>query len=785
MRYANTGARFQRFHLYIAFFATGGLALTAAPDARAADAGAAAETQLAEVVVTAQRRTENLQSVPLSAQVIGEAQLTEQNFNDLQNLTQVLPAVHVSAGGATSDIYIRGVGSGNSQAFDQSVGTFVDDVYFGRARSTTATFFDVARIEVLKGPQSTFFGNNAIAGALNVVTNQPTDTFQGDARALYGTYGQYVFDAAVGGPLTEALSFRAAGIIDGGDGWIKNINTGKYEPGEYNTAGRLAFRFAPNKDFDATLKLQASRDRQRGDLYLQWVDCPPPAPFKTGAFCSTALAQHVPTYSYGNLGDEEADAANGGTFLSNVITALTMNYHQWGQTFTSVTGYYKYNYNQNLDLSSQPSALATTAAPEQYYQLSQEFRVASGTNQTVSYLAGLYFQTDHLDYQQYTNYPFFNGPIMGAPPFAPLIPYLPVAEAFLFSQPEHIYSVFGSATWNVTDQWRLTAGLRGTWDNKTYDRTVAYGTGTEMYGGFVQLPASVEDLPALILGTPPGTQSGSRADHAWMPSVNLQYQASRDAMLYASYTRGFKAGGFNGSDTTGNPANIPFQPEYVNAYEIGLKSTWLNDTLLANLDVFRSDYTDLQVVVEEGYNTGNGVAVVRNAAQARSQGVEFEGQWVTSELFRLIANVTYLDAYYVSYPNAAPSATQLAQGIEAQDLSGKPTEYAPKWSGSVTARLTLPLAQDRHFVAELSPYFSSSYYLLASEDVPAGQQAGYVRLDGRLSLEGPHWALDLIGKNLTNREILVFSTIAPTSTGSYYLAKDAGANVALQARYRW
>lgn len=760
--------------------------LGTAGTARAADAQEATDAELASVVVTAQRRAENLQDVPLSAQVIGGAQLSDQNYNDLEDLSQVVPSLHVSAGGATSDMYIRGVGSGNSQYFDQSVGTFVDDIYFGRARSSTDTFFDVDRIEVLKGPQTTFFGNNAIAGALNIVSSQPTRTFDASARALYGTYGQYAVAGAVSGPLSDVLAIRVAGIVDGQDGWIKNVNTGEYEPGEHNEAGRVTAAFTPSSDFDATLKLQASRDEQRGDLYAQWLNCPPPAPYTTGPLCATALAQHVPTYTFPHLGDEEADAAGGGTYLSTELSALTMNYRQWGQTFTSVTGYYRYSYDQFLDLSSQPLALATTAAPEQYYQLSQEFRVASATNQPLSYLGGLYFQTDHLDTQQYSNYPFFDGPIKSTPPFAPLVPYLPVAQGFINSQPEHIYSAFGSATWNITDQWHLTGGLRYTSDDKSYVRTVAYGTGTQVYGGFVPLPPALQGLPALILGTPPGTQSGSATEHAWMPSANLQYQATKDAMLYFSYTRGFKAGGFNGSDTTGIAANIPFAPEYVNAYEVGIKSKWLNDTLLANLDAFRSDYSDLQVVVEEGYNTGNGHAVVRNAAESRSQGFEFEGQWLASEHFRLLTDLTYLDAYYVSYANAAPSAAQLEQGLAAQNLSGAPTEYSPKVSGSVTARFSAVLPREYHFTAELSPFFTSSYYLLASEDAE-GKQAGYLRLDARLSLESPdrHWGLDLIGKNLTNRQILVFSTIAPTATGSYYDSKDAGANVAIQARYHW
>src|SRR5258708_5975505 len=214
-----------------------------------ADGPKPSDAQLVEIVVTAQRRSENLQSVPISAQVIGGQQLVNQNLSNLQDLSQIVPSVHVSAGGATSDMYIRGIGSGNQQSFDQSVGTFVDDIYHGRARSSTNTFFDVDRIEVLKGPQSTFFGNNAIAGALDILTKRPSNTFEASARALYGMYGQYAFEGAAGGPINDVLAVRLAAIVDGADRWIKNVNTHEYGPREYNTAARVSLALSPPQPF--------------------------------------------------------------------------------------------------------------------------------------------------------------------------------------------------------------------------------------------------------------------------------------------------------------------------------------------------------------------------------------------------------------------------------------------------------------------------------------------------------------------------------------------------------
>jgi iron complex outermembrane receptor protein len=157
---------------------------------------------------------------------------------------------------------------------------------------------------------------------------------------------------------------------------------------------------------------------------------------------------------------------------------------------SSVSGYYHYDYNQNLNLSGLAADLATTQAPEWYNQFSQEFRVASPANQPIEYLAGAYFQTDNLHYRQDVNFPFFTPVIASIPPFAPLVPYLPVAESFNYVQSERVYSVFGSVSWNATEQLKLSGGLRGSWVDKNYRRPFFYGTATQVYGGVVPLPRS-------------------------------------------------------------------------------------------------------------------------------------------------------------------------------------------------------------------------------------------------------------------------------------------------------
>lgn len=736
-----------------------------------------------EVVVTAQRRTERLQDVPISAQVIGGQSLTTRSLSSLEDLTQTVPAVHVGPSGATSDMYIRGIGSGGNESFDQSVGLFIDDIYHGRSRTTQATFLDVEQIEILKGPQSTFFGNNAIAGALSIATKKPGDTFDSSVHALYGQYGQYRMEGAIGGPIAEPLGVRVALTANGTSGWIDNVVTGRHVPDENNIGSRLTLQLRADEGLEAILKVEGSKHRESGAAFsgqpMQIVNCPPPAPI-TSNFAGPGCAQYL---AVGGLptglgSNKTADDPGQGNDLSTSEDVVTLKYHRWDHTFTSVSGYYSYHFNLNFGNDATPLTLLTTQAPEKYHQFSQEFRVASPTTQPIEYLAGAYLQTDRTLFGLENNYFFLNPTPV---PFATLFPNLPLGRNITFSQGERSYAIFGSATWKVTDALKLSGGLRGSWVDKNYRQSLFYGAGTQDYGAFVALPAALESSSGFFGQGIPGTLSGDRSDKAWMPSARAQYKIGPQAMIYFSFARGFKAGGFNGTDTTGVAANIPFGPEHVAAYEVGLKSEWLANTVLLNLALFRSDYDDLQVSINQlPPNGGPGVLLVRNAASSRSQGVEFEGQWGVSQDVRLSVNATYLDSHYITYPNAGATIVQLFRGRQFQDLSGRPTEYAPHWSGSLYATYSTLVAAGYKLTVELSPYFSSSYFLHDSDD-PFFEQGSYVRLDARVSLgqaEG-RWAVDVIGKNLADRVIL-------GAFGGYYSAsKQEPRSVAAQVRLQW
>jgi iron complex outermembrane recepter protein len=736
---------------------------------------------LEEIVVTSQRRPESLQDVPISVNVFTAQQISARNWDSLEDISETDPSVEIrGTNGRSGQMFIRGVGSGGSTAFDQSVGVFVDDIYHGRAHESSAQFLDVDQVEILKGPQSTYFGNNTIAGAVNVMTKQPTSDWGGFARGLYGMFGQYEAEGALSAPINDKLQVRFAAMASGeNDGWARNVVTGQKYPDTDNTAGRITIRFEPTGRLDATLKAEGARSRNEGGLFLQVVGCPPPPPFVPGGFCKNGT--DTITGLNNNLLNE---AAGQEIDLSTDEDVLTVHYHGFGEnTLTSVTGFYSYHYLLNLDAAGTPTDQANASQPQHYEQFSQELRLTSPTNRLIDYMVGLYFQTDQL-FDDVDQSLFLETPALTANKrLAALVPYLPLGQDVFYHQLEHVYSGFAAATWNVTDDFKLGTGLRGSVVNKDYNWRLDFGTAAAPYGDIVPFPASLQTLASSIgLGTA-GELGGNRSDHALMPSFRAQYQVTPAAMAYLSYARGFLAGGFNGDDNTGIASNLPYAPEYVNDYELGLKSEWLGRRLLTNVDVFRAKYTNFQVSTNlPSTTTGAYITLVRNAAAILSEGAEADIEWLIDQHFRAAANVTYLDAYYSSYPNAGPDTLQAIEGQKVSNDTGWPTSVDPKWSGNLTGTYTATLPGEYLLTVEAMGIASSSYYLNI-----LNQQAGaYVRLDGRITFGRGPWRVDIIGKNLTDRTILFQPNAAQTtSAGTVLSEKEPPRNAVLQFRYYW
>jgi iron complex outermembrane receptor protein len=547
---------------------------------------------------------------------------------------------------------------------------------------------------------------------------------------------------------------------------------------------------------------------------LQTNACPAPSPLPNGAFCTLYLSLGLG----GLVGLDKDKVAHNqeGVHLDTSEYVLSTSYKKWGHTFSFTAGYLDYGFKQDIDADATSLNLLDLSTPEHYKQYSGEFRVTSPTDQPIEYLFGVYGQDDRLNSTRVQALAFLT-PALASGPFGALVAGGPLAQQLSFRQTEQSYAAFGSATWHITQRLSLTGGLRYSKVDKHLTSIDQFGNQVNPFGPVILLPGTISPLPTAATGLQAlpgllglgkaGTIDSRASDHALLPSAKLQYKLNPDVMFYASYAKGFLAGGFNGQDISGNPANVPYQPEHVNAYEIGVKSQFFDRKVTLNLDVFRSDYSDLQVQQYQDGGGGSVISVVDNAATSRTQGVELEANWRVTHAFTLGATVTYLHARYGDYKNVGLTSLQTFCHAAAnhgnsscvadfggngdpgalQDLSGKPTSYAPTWSGNVNASYRADLG-DYQLTPSVSGLFNTKYFPGGpGTDDPQLIQRGYVRLDARISLARTNsgLAVDVIGKNLTNRNIITSITNWPNAAGSFLAGKEEPRNIAVQVRYNF
>lgn len=774
------------------------IALAAAPafaqsttPAASAEAAAAAEPSSGDIIVTAQGREQRLKDVPVSASVVSGAALERKDIRSLADLTARLPNVKITPGQSSDVLSIRGVGSGQNPGLEQSVATFVDGLYRARSRGIRAAIFDIDRVEVLKGPQITFFGANAIAGALNITTRKPSSTFGANATALYGTDNEYLLEAGITGPITDTLSVRVAGRANGIDDFVDNSAAAKRgRLREYT--GRFSARWEPTSNFRSDFRAEGSRSRNSAAYDGELLNCPTD-----------------PIYpAAGNIGCGEALALGGGKVddtlnrKSNIVPGYAnLDFYELGWTnaldlgsvkLKSVTGYYDHKSHVLQDLipvgPTGPNNLGSLMVPanDLFHQFSQELRLETKIGEAIDLLAGVYYQKSKLQTDSYADFRFLP---FGAfvPPFANPAGYTAATQvagyAVLF-QHENTKSAFAAATIRPIKHLRINGGLRYTVVSKDADRSFVLGShdgGVVSSPGAALIPAPLvtqQFLAANVIGGDLAPfPDPTRRDKRLMPSVGAQYDVTPDVMAYATFSTGFKAGGYGGTNVIES-----YGPEYVKAYEVGVKGSLFDRALNVTLAAFRSDYRDLQEATIVFLPSGAVIAVTTNAASARSQGIEFGSTLRVSPNLSFSADVAYLDSRFRNYPNGGCTVLQtLTQGLAcSQDLSGKRRPFAPEFSGNVGASLSVP-AGDYQVRFDPSVYFVTAYNQQAGND-PLYVQKGYAKADLRVGF-GPadgRWEVAAIGKNLTDKQTASFRSGVTASSGSVIAFAERGRSVALQ-----
>ena len=806
----------------------------------------ASSLMLEEVVVTAQKRSQSLQDVPISVSAVSGERMRDTQITNLESLTTFVPNFSMNQSGISNNITIRGVSSGINPGFEQSVGMYVDEIYYGRGQLARSPLFDLERIEVLRGPQPIIFGKNAIAGAINIVTAKPSDEFEGFVTALYESEEDTQdYRLAFSGPITDTLSGRISALARETQGAYENTFTGNNDKFEDESVVRAQLRWEPSDTLSVNFKVEHSEFDDRGrNVEVSQSIVREDLPAGVGIDHISAVDQAVfagnnpdiigldPQIPYSGI-DGELNRVRGGNldFHNNESDAavLAVDWDLGGFSLTSTTGFLQYEFTQNCDCDFSSALIFNALATEEFEQFSQEFRLSSPGGETVDYTLGVYFQSNELNYQDAIDVPEASLLRVLSPA------YSNVRTRRFADQESDTWAGFAQLTWNVTDAMRLILGGRYTNEEKTATKAQQHFAGpvaneqgfpaTDPEGG----PSPGYRLNPLFgaFNIEPYDQiQGSRDESQFTPQVTLQYDLSDDTMIYATYVEGFKAGGFDiRSNAHPDPAVVnavrfnpdtgavaqdlvgvfEFEDEKATNYEIGIKAG-IGQTAEINFAAFYTEYDDLQTSQFDGVLGFN----VANAGKAEIRGFEADGRWLVSEGWTVSANFAYLDFEYKEFPNnqvyfgmaadvfGEANLVNDADGPNPQfgpstyDASGKRKEYTPEFTGGLSLEWVLPLG-DMQLRSVYDANYSDSYLFNPTLD-PRSEQDAFVTHNLRVGF-GPAdgtWEIAFIGKNLSDEDIVTYGGEVPLAgsltegTGmSYYKFLDRPATYALQGSYRF
>ncbi|MBL8629197.1 MAG: TonB-dependent receptor [Rhodospirillaceae bacterium] len=698
-----------------------------------------------EITVTAQKRAESVQSVPISIVALSAEQLERSAVTDILGIASRTPTLQYSQAGGEAQIYIRGVGSNLlAVGADPSVAIHLDGVYLGRPNMGLNQFLDVERVEVLRGPQGTLYGRNATGGSINILSKMPSQTADGYVAAGYGSENKIEVKGAYGGPINDQLSFRVAARHEEDDGYVKNLDPSGSDLDDVDLwAGRAALRYQGER-VDATAIMDWS-DFNNGNTAVR--------PLDTLGAASLVGAKNTPSLleEYNNL-PTFMNWKTGGPTL-NVDFDVTDDV-----VLTSVSSYktFKMDFYFNTDGTEVPVTRTTeTFDTEQY---SQELRLASTGNAPLQWMIGGYYL--HEDKKGALGLVRENLRNAQTGAASPLGVFIIPAEG-----KTNAYAAFAQGSYNITEQLKVTAGLRYSDEKKT--------DANRQYNIFVGATATADQVSRGLFGglnlanfTPATSRTGSASWDALTPKFGIDYQATENVLLYASATRGFKSGGYNDYQ----PTNPVFNPEFIWSYEAGVKSDLVDGKLRFNASAFYYDYSDLQVTTFL-----NSLTLVANAAQATVKGIDLEMVAQPKKAVTLGAAVSVLDAEYdqfsapygVCSPLVLSSPTcagRTAGQVRLINAAGNRLNNAPKVKGNAFVEY----AHDMGNMGTLTMFGQVSYtdriFFNAANDANVSQD-GYTLVDARLTWapSDSNFEISLFGKNLWDKEY-VHNIVQFTST---------------------
>jgi outer membrane receptor protein involved in Fe transport len=794
---------------------------------------------LEEILVTAQRREQSLQDVPISVTAITGQAIEEGGFSDVEDLSIFVPNLFMRDAFTGQSLIVRGVGtSTGNEAFEQAVAAFSDGVYYGRDNLSQGAVFDLERVEVVRGPQPTFAGQSATAGAINVITRKPGEIWEGGVNMAFGSDDETTFDFAAGGPLSDNFGIRVAGryyeLDDAGyRSIVGNVPQGVKE----NKAGRVIATWAPTDNLDFTFKYEHQDVWQRGTAgeYTVCETRPQyssanttiapglPAPCALDAVVNGANL-NVLDGSRGTGGSLDAraavdalNAASGAApgspgYWGNPATIVNIAYGlnqvaeynypedrdfqadivlgavdwQIGElTLSTNTSFIEYDKEDWLDPDDSSFAVFNDHRLEDFDQFAQEVRLTSPLDQAVSWMVGVYYQEHTL----HSRIDVFLPRLLGTAAYQPAGARA-VGFGGLLTEDSKWTSAFFSAVWNATDTFRVDFG--GRYQDATKDGRLPaeaaflVGPNATSFGPFAPIPPGNNGgVPAV----------GTVEANDFLPELGVEWDLSDNVMGYVKYAEAFKNGGFVMSPPVGGglPDPFSFAPEFAEGYELGVKSRLADNRVELNAALYRTDYTDLQVTV---FISAIGRFITTNAAEAHTQGVELDGRWAVSDTFTLgFAGAFGSEAVYDAYDGASCNSLE-AKSVPPPcraDRAGVSLPYAPDWTFSFNPDYRANVGSNFELMVGANIRFSDGFWISDNED-PRNEVGSFERVDLRVGLapRDGRWEAAIYGRDLTDERLTVggqpdfqHKTLDPTLYDAFGNTRERGRRYGIQFTYNF
>lgn len=688
------------------------------------------EFTLEEITVTAEKREVNVQDTAIAITAMTGSAIRDKAYVTLDNVLQNIPTIQVQETQAGSEVFIRGIGS-NIAGADPSTAVIVDGVFSSKRENMTGALYDIARIEVLKGPQGTLYGRNALGGTVNIVSNLPsTDRFETTVNFVMGDYNLKHVDGSLNFPLSEKWAGRIAALRETRDGYLTNdgINSDK-------TSFRVKILFKPNEDISFLGIVDRSEDRWHGPQTL-------PIPGSGGG--NLAGMPMVPDYAEDLLtnGWTMPDGSGDNPWASdiyhpantqnnrNLTYSIQMDWNlEWGKLtmLPSVVDFRTYMQGETLFGKSAGFALMDRFGHNKQY--TAEARLASPSESPFQWLIGYYgYKTPLVDQQTIQNPSTYDDNRW---------------HYVTYPKPTVTHAFFGQATYPVTDRFRLTGGLRYFMDDRSRD--YAFGNS--------QVDPSDPLYPDAVDGVYySGILHFKNKVTSTTGLASIEYDIKDDSMLYGKVSTGFKAGGLNGTTPP-----TEYEPEKLTSYEIGSKNRFLNDRMQINLAAYYYLYNKMQVMLQgmvlisDATGEMGFAPTTHNAKEGKKWGGELEGDWLLTSKDRLTFTLTYMGGEYGEF--VIPQNPMFGPFDGDYKLTGTEMANSPEWVGTLGYQHSWDLDNEAKISASFNTRLSTGYYVTIEKYVTGSYQDGFTRSDAyvKYTSADSRWVLSVWCKNLENQ----------------------------------